>query len=195
MLTHVKRDDVKYEPISGFDIISREGVNTTLNAIQKEYDADPLDPRGRTSSERPPVKRIKAVYGINLPTEVGAVYRRRPAVVDREDSVLNLHRLDTDARVVDKNSGYITKGGKILETKNTLQPDGLKISGDGTVPYTSMQHVMTWHSKDCRVEVDTLDGAPHREILADARFHDILTSYVCETRLINEEGKKEKATA
>ena len=141
-LTHAKRDDVEYKPISGFDIISREGVKHVLTAIQKEYDTDPLDPRGWTSSDRPPVKRIKAVYGINLPTEVGAVYRRRQAVVDRDDTVLNVHRLDTKARVVDENSGYVTKGGKVLETKNTVQPDGKKISGDGTVPYWSMQHVI-----------------------------------------------------
>mmetsp|Transcript_42358 Transcript_42358/g.102062 ORF Transcript_42358/g.102062 Transcript_42358/m.102062 type:complete len:716 (-) Transcript_42358:1589-3736(-) len=192
ILTHAKRDEVEYKPISGFDIISREGVKHVLNAIQKEYDADPLDPRGRTSSDRPPVKRIKAVYGINLPTEVGAVYRRRPAAVDRDDTVLNVHRLDTKARVVDENSGYVTKGGKVLETKNTLQPDGLKISGDGTVPYWSMQHVKTWDGKGCHVEVDTLDGAPHREILADTRFHDLLTSYVCETRSIKEEEEKTK---
>lgn len=181
-LAKPKAPEVKYEARSSFDMLSREGVGTTFAAIQKQYDADPLDPRGRTSFDRPPVSRIKAVYGINLPTEVGAVYRRHKVVVDRKDTVLNFHRLDTDARVVDEESGYITKGGKLLETKETVQPDGTKASGDGTVPYWSMQHVKTWNSNVCHVTVDTLDGAPHREILADSRFHDLLTSYVCRVK-------------
>jgi Lecithin:cholesterol acyltransferase len=186
-LVHVKNQDIKYEAQSAVDMISREGVTTTINAIENQYDTDPLDPRGRTSFDRPPVGRIKAVYGINLPTEVAAVYRRHKAVVDRHDKVLNYHCLDTQAHVIDEESGYITKGGKLLETANTVQPDGEKVSGDGTVPYWSMQHVKTWNSKDCIVTVDTLDGAPHREILADSRFHDLLISYVCRIKDPDEE--------
>ena len=40
-----------------------------------------------------------------------------------------------------------------------------------------MQHVKSWKDQ-CNVDVVELDGARHREILADERFHRILVDYV-----------------
>ena len=62
-------------------------------------------------------------------------------------------------------------------TKQKLWKD-LEISGDGTVPYWSLAHSKTWNSKDCYVTTQELDKAPHREILADPRFHEAVFNYV-----------------
>ena len=52
-------------------------------------------------------------------------------------------------------------------------------SGDGTVPYDwSLQHAQEWAAGQCDVIVDAeIDGANHREILADERFHAVVLDY------------------
>jgi hypothetical protein len=68
-----------------------------------------------------------------------------------------------------------------METPETKQKGwgDIKVSGDGTVPYWSLAHSKTWQSEECNVTVQELDKAPHREILADPRFHEALLNYVC----------------
>ena len=67
-----------------------------------------------------------------------------------------------------------------METKSAKQAslNGESRSGDGTVPYYSLQHLKTWNGDSCNVSVEELEGAEHREIFADARFHKILVDYV-----------------
>jgi len=182
----------KYEARPGYDILALERCHPVMESVRNDYDNDSLDPRKRCASDAPPVRRVKAIYGINLPTEVGAVYKRVKGVVERPDKVLNLFTLDTGARlesrVVD---GYIIEGGIVKETDETKQlvkkptgNDGSKsqyvsVCGDGTVPYWSLQHARTWAS-DCDVSIVEIDKAEHREILADKRFHEVLCDYVCE---------------
>jgi hypothetical protein len=50
-------------------------------------------------------------------------------------------------------------------------------SGDGTVPYWSLQHAQEWAGQ-CDVIVDAKnDGANHRKILTDERFHAVVLNY------------------
>lgn len=159
------------------DLLEREGLDDILDMMQQVYDTDPLDPRGRSSTEPPPVKRIKAIYGINLSTEVGAVYCRRPAAI--ESPTENKYELDKDAKL-SKNSkaaGEKLKGGILYETPKKKQADGRCCSGDGTVPYYSLSYVRAWRN-DCILEVSEIDKAEHREILADPRFHKTVLDYV-----------------
>lgn len=182
-----KRNDVTiYHAASGFDIIQGEYLERVINVVKNVYDSDPLDPRGLSSSPPPPVRLVKAIYGINLPTEVGAFYKRRRAVMTGADKIRSLFTLDKDARLYSQ-EGYVLEDGVLKETKDTRQllkgvPSGDETyvcrSGDGTVPYWSLQHVRTWE-KECHVSIDELEGADHREILADTRFHEILIDYVC----------------
>jgi hypothetical protein len=179
----------QYEAVSGYDIIAAEGLSPVIDIVKDSYDADPLDPRGYCSGDAPPVRLVKAIYGINVPTEVAAVYKRHKAVVDRPDRIRNMYTLD-DAVCLDTDSdGYIVEDGILKETKGTQQlikssdrpssKESYKLTcGDGTVPYWSLQHVRTWQN-DCEVSIDELDGAEHREILADKRFHALLVDYVC----------------
>jgi hypothetical protein len=49
-------------------------------------------------------------------------------------------------------------------------------SGDGTVPYWSLQHAQEWAGQ-CDALVDEIDGAHHPEIMDDERFHAVVFDY------------------
>ena len=169
------------------DLLRREGLDNVLFMMERVYNGDRLGPRERSAVEAPPVSRIKAVYGINLPTEVGSVYSVQPGTI--YSAVHNFFRLDRSVKLVQndndqqRNKGYVLKGGILQETKKCAQihcvtGETLTCSGDGTVPYWSLQHARTWQSDSCNVQVDEIEKAEHREILADPRFHRILIDYV-----------------
>ena len=177
-----------YDICSGYGILKKEGFDKALKCVSNVYDTDPLEPRN--GHKAPPVKNIKAVYGINLPTEVGAAYRRRRAVVENQNKVVSMYKLDrhADGKL---NDGLVLENGVLKETPETPQilcgpskflssavaKEMVRCSGDGTVPYWSLQHVRTW-ARQCNVSVTELDGAEHREILNDKRFHQTLLDYV-----------------
>lgn len=181
MVSVVNDSDYNYKAVSGKDLIERELLASVPQAIVEFYDHDELGPRG---TDAPPVQRIKAVYGINLPTEVGAVYKRRKGFLESDNTVHHHFTLDLSAKI-SKDNGYVCSGGIVFETKDTvnkeLSEDKImkrKASGDGTVPLWSLQHSKTWDTADCKVTTDEIDGASHREILADERFHKILLDYI-----------------
>ena len=168
-----------FHEYSGYDIIEREGLIDTLQMIKDVYDQDTLiDPRKKSSCDPPPVKRIHAIYGINLPTETGSIYKRKDTYFS-DSKLKNLYNLDSKAMLCDKKCGYVVKGGILMETNQTPQAvaDGRQVSGDGTVPFWSLQHCKSWKAADREVTVVELDKAEHREILADSRFHAALLDY------------------
>ena len=183
---HKRNEERCYQPVSGLELIVKEDLPRVIETLQSVYDVDPIDPRGLSSFSPPPVRLVKAVYGINLPTEVGAFYKRRRAVLHPTDKLRNMITIDKNVQL-DGIDGHIAEDGILKETKDTPQclrgtsssKDGSVLrSGDGTVPYWSLQHVRTWENH-CQVDVEELEGAEHREILADKRFHSILLDYVC----------------
>ncbi len=168
-----------FHEYAGYDIIEREGLLSTLQMVKDVYDSDSsLDPRNKSSYDPPPVKRIHAIYGINLPTEIGSIYKRKDTCFS-ESKVMNLYKLDAKATLGDKSDGFVVKGGILMETNKTSQAvaGGRKVSGDGTVPYWSLQHCKTWMADNRDVTVVEIDKAEHREILADVRFHTALIDY------------------
>jgi Lecithin:cholesterol acyltransferase len=197
-----RNEHAVFEPVSGSALIRAEGIDTQLLPLLQSirYAKDPLgDPRTKSSHDAPPVKKVIAIYGINRPTEVSGIYRRAPArvVLPTGSSKESTFVLDTKAKLAAPEVGhgqgsvaaksYQVVGGIINETQHTPQvmnagPGGKTIttrhaSGDGTVPFWSLQHSRTWASPGtCDVEVYEIDGAEHREILADKRFHEILAS-------------------
>jgi hypothetical protein len=51
-------------------------------------------------------------------------------------------------------------------------------SGDGTVPYWSLQHAQEWAGPQCGVLVNEIDHeAYHRKIMDDDRFHAVVFDY------------------
>lgn len=179
----IKDKAVIYEAVNGAQLHKSEFLPIFRELLSNVYEKDALGPRTLSSSGAPPVKRVKAVYGIDLPTEIGAVYRRRN-IVQREDRLKCLHEIDPSARI--ESTEYEMKDGLIIETPRTPQSiedeesdSMVHRSGDGTVPYFSLQQCRTWKD-NCEVEIVELPQADHREILGDERFLKILLDYVTE---------------
>ena len=163
-------------------LFCQERLQSTMTMMEDIYSKDPLLPR--EAVDAPPVQRVQAIYGTNLPTEVGGVYRHKHGMIDK-GHLSNYYELDTSATLAQDATanGYRIQKGILEETKKTRQAivgsgETKTASGDGTVPYYSLQHVRNWAKEGCEVQVTELDGAEHREILADKRFHDALLSYV-----------------
>ena len=177
-----------YDAASGYGMLVREGFEVPISVISNAYDPNRLVPRG--NADPPPVRTIKAIYGVNLPTEVSAIYRRRKTLAERKGVVRSKFELDKNVRKDIDGTGYEILDGVVLETRETPQrtSDGRtsRCSGDGTVPYWSLQFVNEWRGK-ADVTVTEIEGAEHRAILADARFQRELIEYV--TAVAEEAGE------
>jgi hypothetical protein len=102
---HQKKPHIEYVAVSGNDLLRLEGMKSAFfRLVQERYDQDELRPRDAT--EAPPVRRIKAIYGINLATEISAVYRLRPSrIVDTskaESNLVSKYMLDQSAKMSTK---------------------------------------------------------------------------------------------
>lgn len=168
----------KYQEFSGYDILEREGSNEWLRFVKRTYDDDKHHPRNYSSRDPPPVKRIHALYGFNVPTEIGCVYSRQDTCLSGK-KLQSRYVPDKDA-TIDESSGFIVVDGVIKETPETVQPlhGGVKKCGDGTVPYWSLAHVKTWNSEDCKVTVQEFEGSVHKPILGEDRLHQAVWKYV-----------------
>jgi hypothetical protein len=178
----------EYKPISGNAICHGEKIDATIaKLVETKYEADPLGPRQASSADVPPVKKVFAVYGINLPTQIASVCCRSSPVVYKKGRLVPNFTIDEAASFSDDEvtKGYEITDGKILETSATPQKDFLTgemvtKSGDGTVPYYSLQQPQFWkkNNPECDVEIREIEGAEHRMILDNKEFHDILLKYV-----------------
>ena len=185
---NVKRASVQYEASNGVELLQTESLNRIVSLLKERYERDPMGPRTVSAEGAPPVSRVKAVYGINVPTEVGAVYRLKKALVIKPGGARQRLMLDSKVSVrMIKNGGIKVTGGIIQETNETPQTiDGKTVycSGDGTVPYWSLQQCRAWR-RHCNVSIEEIEGAEHGEILADERFHKILVDYVTQKEGFN----------
>lgn len=180
-VTSKSKANHKYYAATAGDLLVTEGLNNAVKLLKDSYAADPVDPRGLSSWHPPPIKKVVAIYGINLPTEVSGIYQRKQSVrlsctTNTDLSVRQLIVLDKDARLNNGLKGYTIKNGILSETKYKT-----KKSGDGTVPYWSLQHCRTWQGegvKKCDVKVHEIEGAEHRAILNEAKFHKVLLEVI-----------------
>lgn len=173
----------EYDPVCGEEILRQGMGHTIFEHTKKYFDDDPLGPRFGCSAEKaPPVKRVLAVYGINVPTQVSGTLCRPRAMVVKKGKVRARFVPDpTGKSAVDREYGVYSGG--IWETTETPQLDlvtgkTIRRSGDDTVPYWSLQVPKTWKSETRAVRVEELEGAGHRGILNDERFHAILLDYL-----------------
>jgi pimeloyl-ACP methyl ester carboxylesterase len=167
----------RFKEISGHEMMQREGLKKYIENAKEIYNGDrELGPRSISSFDAPPVDRIHAIYGINVPTEIGGIYERKDACME-PGKVKNVYGLNTAATLSD--SQYILKNGLLMETPKTKQvvAKNKRASGDGIVPYWSLHHVNTWKSPHREVTVIELEEVTHREILSSSRFHEELLTY------------------
>ena len=192
----VNHDSIVYEAWHGKDLLDQDGFCQGLFDVFREYyDQDDLGPSTKSALEAPPVNCVRSIYGINVPTEVCVVYRKEPVVTIGDSKADCRYRVDTSAafpklssndesnpEVEEMMRGYQMKDGIINETSETLQQvpgtnEQRRCCGDGTVPYWSMVHCLNWKDSIPTVTVDELEGAIHRSILSDKRFHALMQQH------------------
>lgn len=97
-----------YEVWGGHNLLEYDGFcEPVFKLIQDYYERDPLGPTTRSALDAPPVKRVRAIYGINVPTEVCAVYRHRPVVVVGDGLADSRYVVDTSATFPDLNDKVV----------------------------------------------------------------------------------------
>ncbi len=191
----VHHDSIVYDAWHGRDLLDQDGFCQGLFDVTEEYyEQDDLGPSTKSALEAPPVNCVRSIYGINVPTEVCVVYRKEPVVTIGDSKADCRYRVDTSAafpRLTSKSDdpeveeilkGYHMKDGIINETCETLQHvpgtnEQRRCCGDGTVPYWSMVHCLHWKDSIPTVTVDELEGAVHRSILSDKRFHALMQQH------------------
>lgn len=194
-------DHSEYVPLSGQAMLREEGLEDSFVAVARDRyspDLDHVGPRHKSSYDRPPVKRIYAIYGTNLETAVSKVCKRVPSYKEDKTGEEYLARprfeVDNDARMESpagvSRSGHTLDNGTLYEHAGTSQIDLLtgeriKRSGDGSVPYYCLQQSSVWAKEvendpdtTDKVRIEELEGAEHRAIIADQRFHRLLTDYL-----------------
>ena len=178
-----------YEPRGVSEALRGHGAAHVADQRSQWYDLDHCIPGG-TSGAPPPISRVFHCYGVNLDTEVAFAVKggESPDL----DTTLNKGRFDGDRY----RSGVIYETSDssqdTFHTNATAGPDGKppepthlkRSSGDGTVPYVSLQQTLSWNSQKCLSQNVELDRSEHREILADTRFHQVLGDYLCDTLVV-----------
>ena len=139
---------------------------------------------------RPPrVDNLWVVMGVNLPTEV--CYYYKPVTGADGETRLDLDS-SADAYSQKKFTGVNPRGFKIsggigFETKATFQPSvGMNKSGDGTVPYCSLNLAeSSWRKYaeqnhlPIKIQTFEIEGAEHREMLNNAAVTNCILDLVC----------------
>lgn len=187
-------ETVEYDVWNGTDVYKADGfIEPMFDLVKNQYEGDPLGPSTKSSLDAPPVQCVRAIYGINIPTEAGAVYRKVPVVTVGDREADCRYMLDRAAAFPSRNEltddwnkehlhTYDLKGGIIYETPETLQTIPFedtprKVCGDGTVPYWNMVHALSWKNDVETLTVDELDKAGHKDIVMDERFFALVKRY------------------
>ena len=198
-LNTISFDRVEYDVWNGTDLYKADGFTEPMfDLVENLYEGDPIGPTKESALDAPPVNCVRSIYGINVPTEVGAIYRKVPVVTVGDMQADCRYMVDKSAcfppaaKVLYDNRDdpwsklnlmtYKIDGGLIFETPKTLQnvpgeTEQRRVCGDGTVPYWNMVHALTWKDKVDELTVDELDGAGHRPIVGDDRFFALLKRY------------------
>lgn len=115
----------------------------------------------------PRIRRVVAVHGINHKTEV--MYALRVNTLRVKPGVLHTRFVfDDEAELLRPQQGRSISGGIIYE-----EPGGPTPSGDGVVPFDSMEHCRSW-APSVQVKVEHVEGAQHRDLLLHPRFMEVL---------------------
>mmetsp|Transcript_10832 Transcript_10832/g.31519 ORF Transcript_10832/g.31519 Transcript_10832/m.31519 type:complete len:887 (+) Transcript_10832:178-2838(+) len=190
-------EQIHYDVWNGTDVFKADGfVAPMFDLVRDTYEGDPIGPTKESSLDAPPVNCVRSIYGINTPTEAGAIYRKVDVVTVGDNEADCRYKLDTRARFPSPHElgddadewskthlhTYKVKGGIVYETPETLQAipgqsELRKVCGDGTVPYWNMIHPLSWKDQVKELTVDELDGASHRDVVADQRFFALMKRY------------------
>ncbi|KAH3743809.1 Lecithin:cholesterol acyltransferase [Pelomyxa schiedti] len=166
-------DDSGTKPVSISSALSASGATKSQFFFDQYYLKNPLfggSPGFETILQPPPVKRLYAIYGIDLPTEKIYFYKKT------KSGTLSFNK-KPDISL----EGYKIRSGIGYETPETPQPSIFQYtgihgsrSGDGTVPYESLSYCSTWKASIPEVTINELSKVEHRDILKNKLFFQLL---------------------
>eukprot|EP01117_Protostelium_nocturnum_P005470 TRINITY_DN1982_c0_g1_i2.p1 TRINITY_DN1982_c0_g1~~TRINITY_DN1982_c0_g1_i2.p1 ORF type:complete len:688 (+),score=150.35 TRINITY_DN1982_c0_g1_i2:214-2064(+) len=162
-----------------------DSITSTSNHWNQFYKDDPLYYKGENVGNTkleletdlpglqcPPVKRLVCIHGKGLDTEVGHYYTTSNG------------NYSLDHQLTKHQKGLEIRGGIAYETKDTPQirfENGAQGSGDGTVPFASLNFPKKWREErkfsrplGTEIEIHEIEGGEHRKILNDKDFLRIL---------------------
>jgi len=203
----IKKSNIDYEAWHCRDLLDQDGFCGSIFDVHGEYyEQDPLGPLTKSALDAPPVNIVRSIYGINVPSEVGAIYRKEPVVTIGDNKADFRYRLDKSASFgkLDSSSGKdssdeqqevidpwveeFAKGHRIINGVVKEMPEALqqvpgmtekrRCCGDGTVPYWSLVHCLNWKDSIPTLTVDEIEGGEHRSILSNKKFHALLQQHI-----------------
>jgi hypothetical protein len=79
---HKQREEVIFSPLSNLEAMAIDGLEGKISQWREFYETEPnygISERGAFPAvlAAPPVKKVIAIYGINLETEIASCYRRK----------------------------------------------------------------------------------------------------------------------
>jgi len=173
--------DGQYLPIPWQKLLSQHAAESWK--FYEQY-AQP-DPLFVSLLSPPPVKRLWAIYGVNVLTEVSYYFKSNW----KKDGIAldsNADKLGGKKTAKTNPKGLEIQEGVGYEGKDTLQSiGGVQRSGDGTVPYCSLAYGTMWkeecerEGKEFEYQKFEIENAEHREILVDENFFFTFLDLVC----------------
>ena len=175
-----------YTPRSVREMMVLSGMRHEFDCWMANYARDDLF--RLCATEAPPVRRVLAIFGVNVRTKAGVVYRRKQMRYD-DDKAQSDWKHDKHCAV--HHPGYECEGGVVYETPNTPQADdptlpaeqrtfSRRCCGDRTVPYWSLRWPVTWRSAQCAVAEVQVERGDHRGILKMRECREAVLRHVCD---------------
>eukprot|EP01116_Phalansterium_solitarium_P003591 TRINITY_DN14402_c0_g1_i1.p1 TRINITY_DN14402_c0_g1~~TRINITY_DN14402_c0_g1_i1.p1 ORF type:complete len:877 (-),score=239.38 TRINITY_DN14402_c0_g1_i1:38-2668(-) len=181
-LVYTKRDDGAWVGLTYPDSFHEAGCGHLLDLYKDYYLSDECfgGADGEAILQPPPVKRLYAIYGVNMDTELFYLYKKS------SNGTLHLGSAPSAAFGGD----YKIEAGIGHETEKTKQPiiklltgeEGRR-SGDGSVPYASLNYCALWKDDIEYLKIDELERVDHRHILSNRLFFQRIIEYVSERRV------------
>eukprot|EP01052_Picozoa_sp_SAG31_P008149 SAG31_NODE_404_length_16109_cov_10.686696_5_plen_1381_part_00 len=182
-------------------LLEEQGCEHMVELMEQVYEPDPLFKGNgpahlHTFLQRPPCRRLFHIYGVDLNTEIGYLYRYKHGcelqqevqdaksvgiVLDKKAEIDLIPGLAGQCVALD--------GGIIYETPDTIQTEAgghrvVRRSGDGVVPYISMRYPQCWDGDELEVKSVELQGQEHRDILGSYILQKVLAQYLLETIVV-----------
>ncbi|KAH3757413.1 Lecithin:cholesterol acyltransferase [Pelomyxa schiedti] len=161
-----------YKPLTIKESLIKSGAIKPLEFFEQYYLNNPFygGLEGKEAIlEPPPVQRLYAIYGVNLPTEKYYFYKNTPHgfIFDGNPQV-NLPGIK-----ISNGIGYETDCTPQKRLAEQMGVYGTR-SGDGTVPWQSLNYCTHWRTHIPYLEVQELQHVEHREILRNKLFWQLL---------------------
>lgn len=168
---HSLRPSEVYEKVSLDDLLHVVGCERALRTWEELYKYNRLY-NCSDQDDAPPIKRVVAISGCNVRTEVGCVFRVNTHRTSDVSNVRTLFVPDDEAELTPYTD--LSKSCSLINGVIYEEPSPLSDTGDGTVPYSSLHHSASWKVSLEEYSEHFLKNSSHSTNLFDARVHKLV---------------------